>query len=290
MPNYLITGGEGQLGQCFAAVAEEFPKIKLIFTNQNEVDITRPETLKKSFDSRPFDGIINCAGYTQVDFAEEEYEKAKKINVEGLRNISVFAEKKELCIVNFSSDYVFDGTSRSPYKENDKPNPINKYGYSKYNGELLLKKSSCQHTTFRISWLFSPFGENFVKTILKLSKLKKTIQVVNDQYGRPTYGIDLARTVLSNISKPDFFNFNFYNYAMQGITTWFDFASKILAIKKNTCQIKSCSTVEYPTLAKRPKHSVLDTKRIENYLSFNIPSWEHSLKRCLKRIDNNEKI
>ena len=290
MPSYLVTGGNGQLAKCFKEVRGEFSNHRFFFENKDTVDITNPETLKKSFDSRPFDGIINCAGYTQVDFAEEEYEKAKKINVEGLRNISVFAEEKELCIVNFSSDYIFDGTSSSPYKENDKPNPINKYGYSKYKGELLLEKTSCQHTTFRISWLFSPFEENFVKTILKLSKVKEIIQVVNDQHGRPTYGIDLARTVLSNISKPDFFDFNSYNYAMQGTTTWFDFASKILAIKKSTCQIKSCSTAEYPTLAKRPKHSVLDTKRIENHLSLNIASWENSLKRCLKRIDNNEKI
>ena len=282
MPNYLITGGEGQLGQCFAAVAEEFPKIKLIFTDQNEVDITHPETLKKSFDSRPFDGIINCAAYTQVDFAEEEYEKANKINVEGLSNIGVFAEKKELCVVNFSSDYVFDGTSMIPYKENDKPNPINKYGYSKYNGELLLKKSSCQHITFRISWLFSPFGENFVKTILKLSKLRKTIQVVNDQHGRPTYGIDLARTVLKLISNNTIYTFPILHYANQGVCSWKEFAEAIVNELECKTIVQGITTLAYPTSAIRPKYSILDTGRIEKELQIEIPTWQESLKKCIQ--------
>ena len=282
MPNYLITGGEGQLGQCFAAVAEEFPKIKLIFTDQNEVDITHPETLKKSFDSRPFDGIINCAAYTQVDFAEEEYEKANKINVEGLSNIGVFAEKKELCVVNFSSDYVFDGTSMIPYKENDKPNPINKYGYSKYKGELLLKKSSCQHITFRISWLFSPFGENFVKTILKLSKLRKTIQVVNDQHGRPTYGIDLARTVLKLISNNTIYTFPILHYANQGVCSWKEFAEAIVNELECKTIVQGITTLAYPTSAIRPKYSILDTGRIEKEFQIEIPTWQESLKKCIQ--------
>ena len=129
-----------------------------------------------------------------------------------------------------------------------------------------------------------------MKTILKLSQAKKSIQVVNDQHGRPTYGIDLARVVLSNISKPDLFDYNCYNYAMQGVTTWFDFASKIKALQKSSCEIKPCSTAEYPSLAKRPKQSILDTKLIENHLSLNIPSWENSLERCLKRIYIDEHL
>ncbi len=290
MPNYLITGREGQLGQCFAAVAEEFPKIKLIFTNQNEVDLIHPETLLNSYNNKPFKGIINCAAYTNVDNAEQESEKAYQINAEGLKNLTVFAEKKGLSLVHFSTDYVFDGVASFPYQEDDKPNPINIYGHSKLYGEQLLEKAKCQHTTFRISWLFSPFGNNFLKVILKLSQIKKTFKVVNDQFGRPTYGIDLARIVLTNIEEPNFFDYNCYHYASRYATTWFDFASKIIAIKKSTCQIKPCSTEEYPALAKRPKYSVLDTKLIENHLSLDMPSWEDSLKRCLKRIDNNEKL
>ena len=290
MPNFLVTGAEGQLGKCFQAVTKEFPKHELIFTNREAVDITKLGTLQRFYKTHSFEGIINCAAYTQVDGAENEIFKAKQINTNGLQNLTSFAEEKGLFIIHFSTDYVFNGTTSFPYKEDDKPNPINIYGQSKYEGEQILKISNCLNTTIRISWLFSPFGKNFVKTILILSKTKDNIKVVNDQHGRPTYGIDLARTVLSNISKLDFFDFNLYHYAMQGSTTWFDFATKIIAIKKRTCQIKSCSTAEYPTLAKRPKHSILDTKLIENQLSLNIPSWEDSLKRCLKRIDNNEKI
>tara|TARA_B100001559_G_scaffold208725_1_gene174950 strand:- start:1963 stop:2835 length:873 start_codon:yes stop_codon:yes gene_type:complete len=290
MSNFLITGSEGQLGRCFQAVAQEFPEHQLIFAKKDKVDLTLPVTFEKAYQSKSFDGIINCAAYTHVDQAEEEPLLAHRINVVGIKNIIDFAHEKALSVIHFSTDYVFNGLSSKSYKEDSIIQPINTYGSSKFQGEEIIKMASCPHIIIRLSWLFSPFGKNFVKTILKLSEVKKTIQVVNDQYGRPTYGIDLARIVLSNISKPDFFDFNSYNYAMQGTTTWFDFASKIIAIKKSTCQIKSCSTAEYPTLAKRPKHSVLETKRIENHLSLNIPSWEDSLKRCLKRIDNNEKI
>jgi dTDP-4-dehydrorhamnose reductase len=290
MPSFLVTGADGQLGQCFQAVAQEFPEQNLIFTQKAEADITVPKSYDNIYQKRPFDGIINCAAYTQVDKAEDEPLLAHRINVGGIKNIIDFAQEKALSVIHFSTDYVFDGLSTKSYKEDSIIQPINTYGSSKFQGEEIIKMASCPHIIIRLSWLFSPFGKNFVKTILKLSEVRKTIQVVNDQYGRPTYGIDLARIVLSNISKPDFFDFNSYNYAMQGTTTWFDFASKIIAIKKSTCQIKSCSTAEYPTLAKRPKHSVLDTKRIENHLSLNIPSWEDSLKRCLKRIDKNEKI
>ena len=290
MPRFLVTGANGQLGQCFRAVAQEFPEQQLIFAQKAEADITVPKSYNSIYQKRPFDGIINCAAYTQVDKAENEPSLAHRINVSGTKNIIDFAQKKALSVIHFSSDYVFDGLSSKPYLEDSITHPVNTYGYSKLQGEEIIKMASCPHIIIRLSWLFSPFGENFVKTILKLSKMKKTIQVVNDQYGRPTYGIDLARTVLSNITKPNFFDFNSYNYAMQGTTTWFDIASKILTIKKSTCQIKSCSTAEYPTLAKRPKHSILETKRIEKHLSLNIPSWEDSLKRCLKRIDNNEKI
>jgi len=290
MPSFLVTGADGQLGQCFQAVAQEFPEQQLIFAQKAEADITVPKSYNSIYQKRPFDGIINCAAYTQVDKAEDEPLLAHKINVGGIKNLVDFAQEKALSVVHFSTDYVFDGLSSKPYMEDSIIQPINTYGYSKFQGEEIIKMASCPHIIIRLSWLFSPFGKNFVKTILKLSRVNNTIQVVNDQYGRPTYGIDLARTVLSNISKPDFFDFNSYNYAMQGTTTWFDFAAKIIAIKKSSCEIKSCSTAEYPTLAKRPKHSVLDTKLIENHLSLKIPSWEDSLRRCIKRIDNNEKI
>ena len=284
MSNFLITGSEGQLGRCFKAVAKEFPEHQLIFAKKDKVDLTLPSTFEKAYQSKSFDGIINCAAYTHVDQAEEESTLAHLVNVEGIKNIIDFAEEKAIAVIHFSTDYVFDGSTTKPYKENFQTQPLNNYGESKFQGEEIVKKATCPHIIFRLSWMFSPFGKNFVKTILKLSQTKKYIKVVNDQQGRPTYGIDLARVVLSNISKPDLFEYNYYHYAMQGATSWFDFASKIVSMVKSPCEIKPCSTGQYHSLAKRPKQSILDTKLIENHLSLSIPSWENSLERCLKRI------
>ncbi len=288
MSSFLVTGADGQLGQCFQAVDHEFVDHQLIFAQKSEVDITDPKTFHEIYKAQPFDGIINCAAYTKVDKAEEEPTLANQINVEGIKNTIDFAQEKSISVIHFSTDYIFDGSIIKPIKEDFPIQPLNTYGHSKYQGEQIIKKANCPNTIFRLSWMFSPFGENFVKTILKLIQEKSPIQVVNDQHGRPTYGIDLARTVLKNISNPGLFDYNCYHYAMQGATTWFDFASKIIALKKKSCKIKPCSTEEYPSLAKRPKQSILDTKLIEKHLSLNIPSWEDALERCLKRIEINE--
>ena len=284
MASYLVTGANGQLGQCFRAVAIEFPKHKLIFANQTMVDLTSPETLINFYSSNNFDGIINCAAYTKVDNAEKNHDKALQINVEGLQNLSEFADQKSLSLVHFSTDYIFDGTSSFPYQEDDKPNPINSYGFSKKEGESILEKAKARNTIFRISWLFSPFGENFVKTILSLSKLKERIKVINDQWGCPTYGIDLARKVLTSIDKPYFFDYNCYHFNQNEIITWFDFANKIVSLKKSFCKIMPCSSLEYPTLAKRPQYSVLDIKRVQDHLSLNPLNWEAAIEDCLSRL------
>ena len=199
MSNILVTGAEGQLGQCFQEVAKEFPIYKLFFESKKTLDITKKESLDKAYHQDPFDGIINCAAYSNVDQAEIEIEKTYKINEFGIQNLVAFAEKKNLFIIHFSTDYVFDGSMRIPLKEEHPKNPLNHYAHSKLAGEKILSKSSCSHITFRISWLFSPFGNNFVKTILKKSNSKQEIKVVNDQLGSPTYGIDLARVVLDKL-------------------------------------------------------------------------------------------
>ena len=285
MPSFLITGAEGQLGQCFRTVAAEFPNHHLIFTNREEVDLTRPETLQNYFDTNPFSGIINCAAYTRVDQVEGESDKAFQINAEGVQNLAIFAGEKELSLVHFSTDYVFDGKASIPYQETDQCDPINAYGQSKYEGEQLLNKAKCFNTTFRISWLFSPFGNNFVKTILRLTKAKEQVDVVQDQWGRPTYGLDLARAVLTHIDQPTFFDFNCYHFAQRGVTTWFDFAQKIARLTKSPCKISPCTTAAYPTAAKRPLYSVLGTTRIKNHLSLNPLRWEAALEDCIKRIE-----
>lgn len=290
MTRFLVIGGSGQLGQCFQTIADEFPYYDLFFPTKNVVDLTRPKTLQTFYESKPFDGIINCAAYTAVDHAEEKRDWADAINSHSIQNLVEFIELKKLFLIHFSTDYVFDGEINSSYKEEDLTNPINTYGHSKREGELVLSSCKGTHTIFRTSWLFSPFGKNFVKTISKLSREKKEIQVVNDQRGKPTYGIDLARMLLNNMNHPHFFDHKCYHYAQGSATNRYDFAQKIFAIIGASTQLKAVTSDQFPTVALRPKNSILNTERIEETLSLKIPSWENALKRCLKRIQSNETI
>jgi dTDP-4-dehydrorhamnose reductase len=282
MPNYLVTGGSGQLGQCFHAVTNQFSEINLFFASRNEVDITRSETLANFYSKNPFDGIINCAAYTNVDQAEKEEESVLKINTEGLQNLIDFAENKDLSIIHFSTDYVFDGQATEPYPEEVVTNPIGIYGESKSQGEIRLSKSSCKNATIRTSWLFSPFGENFVKTIASLAKEKPELNVVDDQWGSPTYGIDLARTILRLISTNKIYTFPILHYANQGVCSWKEFAEAIVNKLEHKTTIQGIPTSAYPTLAKRPKYSILDAGRIEKELQIEIPTWQESLKKCIQ--------
>ena len=287
MPSYLVTGGSGQLGQCFHAVAKESPAINLFFTSRNEVDITRSETLANFYSKNPFDGIINCAAYTNVDQAEKEGKSAFKINTEGLQNLIDFAENKNISIIHFSTDYVFEGQSAEPYLEESVTNPIGIYGNSKLKGEVRLSKSSCKNVTIRISWLFSPFGKNFVKTIARIAKEKSALEVVDDQLGRPTYGIDLARTVIKLILNDTMHTFPILHYANQGVCNWKVFAEAIVNELECKTIIQGISTSAYPTLAKRPNYSILNTERIEKELGVTIPTWQESLKKCMQILKND---
>ena len=282
MTSYLVTGMSGQLGQCFQAVVNEFFEINLFFTTRNEVDITRSETIVNFYSKKPFDGIINCAAYTNVDQAENEQENAVKINTEGLQNLIDFAENKNLSIIHFSTDYVFDGQSAEPYPEEAVTNPIGVYGESKLQGEILLSKSRCKNVTIRTSWLFSPFEKNFVKTIARIAKEKPELKIVEDQWGRPTYGIDLARTILRLISINKIYTFPILHYANKGVCSWKEFAEAIVNELERKIIIKGIPTSDYPTLAKRPKYSILETKLIEKELQIEIPKWQESLKKCMQ--------
>ena len=282
MPSYLVTGGSGQLGQCFHAVTNQFSEINLFFASRNEVDITRPETLANFYNKNPFVGIINCAAYTNVDQAEKEEESALKINTEGLQNLIDFVENKNISIIHFSTDYVFDGQSAEPYLEAAATNPLGIYGKSKLRGENLLSKSSCKNVTIRTSWLFSPFGKNFVKTIARIAKEKSALKVVEDQRGKPTYGIDLARTVLKLILNNTIYTFPILHYANQGVCSWKEFAEAIVNELECKTIVQGTTTLAYPTSAIRPKYSILDTGRIEKELQIEIPTWQESLKKCIQ--------
>ena len=287
MRSYLVTGGAGQLGQCLQEVAKEFPEANLFFASRNEVDITRPETIVNFYSKNPFVGIINCAAYTNVDQSENEQEGASKINTEGVQNLIDFVENKNLSIIHFSTDYVFDGQSVVPYQEQVATNPIGIYGKSKLQGEIILSKSSCKNVTIRTSWLFSPFGKNFVKTIARMAKEKSDLKVVEDQQGKPTYGIDLARTVLKLISNNTIYTFPILHYANQGVCSWKEFAEAIVNELECKTIVQGITTLAYPTSAIRPKYSILDTGRIEKELQIEIPTWQESLKKCIKILKND---
>jgi dTDP-4-dehydrorhamnose reductase len=288
MPSYLVTGANGQLGQCLRAVAQEFIEINLYFSSKNEVDITQLDSIKSFYKKSPFDGIINCAAYTSVDQAERDQKNASKINVEGVQYLIAFAEDKNLSIIHFSTDYVFDGNSTEPYHEESALNPISIYGISKQKGERLLSKSICKNVSIRTSWLFSPFENNFVKTIVNLSQEKSILKIVDDQWGRPTYGIDLARTILTLISNDTIYKLPILHYANQGVCSWKAFAEAIVNEVERSATIKGIPSSDYPTLAKRPKYSVLDTGCIEKELGIVIPTWEESLKKCIQILKNDE--
>ena len=288
MPSYLVTGSKGQLGQCFYSIQSEFPQYQLLFPSQSEVDITQVQTLSNYIKKHPFEGIINCAAYTQVDQAETDADTALKINSEGVRTLVQFAEAKNLKLIHFSTDFVFDGIKKEEYLEDDQATPLSIYGQSKREGEVYLEKANCPSVNFRVSWLYSPFGKNFVKTIIKKCQSNIALKVVDDQFGKPTYGLDLARAVLSCLEHPDLFKHQTYHFAQGPRTTWFDFARKITQLIGSNCKVKPIPSSAYPTAAKRPSNSALNTQRIENTLSLNIRPWESALEECIKRIRENE--
>lgn len=290
MSSYLVTGSKGQLGQCFHAIQSEFPQLQLLFTYQSDIDITRIETLSNYFKKHPFEGIINCAAYTKVDEAESNEDIARKINVKGVQVLIQFTEAKNLKLIHFSTDFIFDGTKKGEYIEDDQPTPISIYGKSKREGEVYLEKAKCPSINFRISWLYSPFGKNFVKTIIKACKSKKALKVVDDQFGKPTYGLDLARAVLTCLMHRDLFKNKTYHFAQGPKTSWFDFAFKVIELIGSDCKVEPIASSAYHFAAKRPSNSALNTQYIENTLSLNIRPWESALEECIKRIRENEHI
>lgn len=287
MSSYLVTGGSGQLGQCFHAVVKEFIELNLFFATRNEVDISIPETIENFYCENPFDGIINCAAYTNVDKAERDEESSYKINTEGLQNLIKFAKKKNISIIHFSTDYVFDGLSAEPYQEEAVTKPMGIYGNSKLKGEIFLLKSSFKKVIVRTSWLFSPFGKNFVTTVTRIAKEKSELKVIDDQWGRPSYGIDLARRILGLISNNKIYTYPILHFANKGICNWKEFAEAISNELRYKTKIKGVPTSDYPNIAKRPKYSILDTRRIEKKLGVSIPTWQESLKKCIKILRSN---
>ncbi|MCF6279440.1 MAG: dTDP-4-dehydrorhamnose reductase [Flavobacteriaceae bacterium] len=288
MKTVLVTGADGQLGKCIKDVAKSTEKIQFIYTNSSELDITNKASVFSFFADEKIDYCINCAAYTAVDKAESEIEKATKINADGVQNLAEICKETETILIHISTDFVFDGTKNTPYLETNKTNPKGVYGSTKLQGEEAIKNVLKKYFIIRTSWLYSEYGSNFMKTMLKLGKDKNKLSVVNDQKGTPTYAVDLAKVILK-IIETNSNNFGIYHYSNKGVTTWYEFAQEIFKESKIPIDLKSVTTEEYPTAAERPKYSVLDSSKIKNDLQIEIHFWKKNLKKALQNFSKYEK-
>ena len=284
MANILVTGANGQLGSelrkiGFTALDDVF------FTDVAELDITSYEAVAKFVEEHDIDTIINCAAYTAVDKAEDEPELAAKINTEAVANLAKVANKQDCLLIHVSTDYVFNGMGEKPYTEKNNPCPVSVYGKTKLAGEEAIKKSGCLHIIIRTAWLYSTFGNNFVKTILRLAGERPELTVVSDQVGSPTYAEDLARAIVT-IMEDDNRGMceGIYHFSDEGVCSWYDFACEIVRISGLPCQVKPVTTAEYPTKTRRPAYSVLDKTKITQTFGVSVPHWQESLAACMKEL------
>lgn len=285
--NILITGAEGQLGSEIKDQAQKYHRnYNFFYEGSKGLDITNKSDVSNYIRLNDISLIINCAAYTSVDRAESEENIAFRVNEIGVRNlISAIKEKSNGRLIHISTDYVFDGKNEHPYKELDKVNPIGVYGRSKRAGEELIINSNIDGVIIRTSWLYSKYGSNFVKTMLRLGKERDSINVVNDQIGAPTYARDLAKTCLSLINKPFSNKDKIYHYSNSGKISWYDFAKEIMNLANLNCKVLPVETKDYPTPAERPKFSVMNTIKIKEDFSIEIQSWKDSLKECILEIN-----
>jgi len=286
----LVTGKNGQLGRSIQKLISNYDDHEFTLTDRGELDLSSPESISKYFDTHShFDVIINCAAYTAVDRAEEEADLANRINHLAVKKLAEFANSQNAKLIHISTDYVFDGQNKSLYLESDNPNPINVYGKTKLLGEkVALETMPNNAMIIRTSWVYSEFGNNFVKTMLKLGYEKNEINVVSDQIGSPTYARDLAMVILNIIFSDSFkeksFPAEIFHFSNLGEASWSDFAKEIFKLSNLNCKVTPIGSEQYPTPAIRPQNTTLSKVKITNHFKLQIPSWQQSLKECLNEI------
>lgn len=284
----LITGANGQLGQEFKALAKNYPHLTCHFFDKSSLDICNAEALKNTFDNIRPNYVLNCAAYTAVDKAEEEKELAFKINATAVGLIADLCAKYNSKLFHFSTDYVFNGEKNTAYTELDKTQAINIYGESKLAGEVLLSTYD-NAIIIRTSWLYSSYGNNFVKSMLRLAENRKELSVVCDQIGAPTYARTLAEMLFENIVELGELGSETYHFSNEGIASWYDFAHAIFEISQKEIELYPIPSKDYPTPAKRAVFSLMDKTKIKSITKYNIPHWRDSLIDCLALIkENNE--
>lgn len=284
MLTILVTGKCGQLAQCIESIAPNYPNLKFIFKSSSELDITSTSSVDSVFNrTEHFNYCINCAAYTAVDKAETETQNAYDVNVLGAKNLAEACDKYKVTLIHISTDFVFDGNALQPYTEDSITNPLGVYGKTKLQGEKVIAETLENHFILRTSWLYSEFGNNFLKTMLRLASEREELSVVNDQIGSPTYAIDLAEVILKLI-ETNYDNYGIYHYSNQGEISWYDFAKEIFRLSESNIKLHKIETKDYPTAAMRPKYSVLETSKIGKTLNISIPNWKDSLVKAMENI------
>ncbi|MDI9309251.1 MAG: dTDP-4-dehydrorhamnose reductase [Limnohabitans sp.] len=290
----LVTGASGQLGQSIQFIAPQYPEMQFIFASSSDLDITNQEKVNTFFTQNKVNFCINTAAYTAVDKAESDIQKAHLVNVIGSKNLALACQKFDISLIHISTDFVFDGTSSEPYSESDKTNPIGVYGQTKLEGENEVIQNCDKHFIIRTSWVYSQFGNNFMKTMLRLAQDKTELNVVADQIGTPTNAVDLAKAVLNIIERswkleagsletsnshllPPIYGI--YNFSNEGVCSWYDFAKEIFRVNNVSIAVNPIPTEAYPTPAKRPKYSVLDKSKIKTIFGIEIQTWQEALSQ-----------
>ena len=283
----LVTGSNGQLGWELGQLAASYPAFNFVLVDRSQLDLSFPETFEKMIHTIKPDCIINTAAYTAVDKSETEKALSYTVNATAVQTLASICKKLAIPFITYSTDYVFDGEATLPYASSTKVDPVNYYGSTKAAGETLAMEANEDAIIIRTSWVFSSHGNNFVKTMMRLMKERASLNIVADQKGRPTYAKDLAIATMKMIEAMNAGKSikGVYHYANTGETTWFDFAAKIKAIAGLDCALNPIETKDFPTPAKRPAYSVLDTSKIEEALSIAIPHWEDALISCMKEIE-----
>jgi len=279
----LVTGSNGQLGKELKKIAPSFPQFDFIFLSREDLPIHHFEMVRLYFKTYQPKYLINCAAYTAVDRAEQEKDLAFQVNGEAVGVLAAICKEQHCKFINISTDYVFDGTASFAYKEDSTTNPQSVYGASKLEGEKQALQFNPDSIIIRTSWVYSEFGKNFVRTMVKLMKEKGEINVVNDQIGAPTYAGDLAEAIIQIVSSEQWHP-GIYNYSNEGVISWFDFAVAIKELTGSNCKINPIPTSQFPTPAKRPSYSVLDKKKIQDVYGIGLKNWKDSLAVCLEKL------
>jgi len=287
----LVTGSTGQLGQSFKAIASAYPDYDFVFVSRQQLDLAKSHNISDYFQHNKFDLIINCAAYTAVDNAESEIELTEQINHLAMKQLADIAQQQGIKLIHISTDYVFNGQQYRPYIETDVVEPQGVYGQTKLKGEQAIQTTMANNALIiRTSWVYSEYGHNFVKTMLKLGQARDSLNVIFDQVGTPTYAYDLAKAIMHIIQSEQFqqpeFKTELVHYSNEGVCSWYDFAKAIFELNAIDCDVSPIESKDYPTPATRPHYSLLNKAKIKQKYNLTVPYWKDSLKQCLTALQD----